>query len=343
MQMQVAAIATAAAVIVALTAVDGWAQSGARALSHTPWGHPDLQGIWNNSTTTPLEQLTDEERAQDRAARRPVIEATRGTGAAWPEQKGRLEQPSLIVDPPGGRMSMTAQAVQRLIDRENARAGRGESDSWLDRNSWERCLTRTLPVAMIPNLYNANYQILQTPDHVVLVMEMIHEARIIPLGDGSRASGRIRQWLGDSRGHWDGETLVVETLHFNSKLDGGDYQPSHIIQTGHRGSGESLRLVERFTRVDADTIDYRFTVEDQTTYTRPYTVAIPMNRSAADVTLFEYACHEGNYGMANLLRAGRSDEQQALDLAALVSQQRKDAGHPGVREPAVPFVPLGGR
>ena len=238
---------------------------------------------------------------------------------------------------------MTAQAVQRLIDRENARAGRGESDSWLDRNSWERCLTRTLPVAMIPNLYNANYQILQTPDHVVLVMEMIHEARIIPLGDGSRASGRIRQWLGDSRGHWDGETLVVETLHFNSKLDGGDYQPSHIIQTGHRGSGESLRLVERFTRVDANTIDYRFTVEDQTTYTRPYTVAIPMNRSAADVTLFEYACHEGNYGMANLLRAGRSDEQQALDLAALVSQQRKDAGHPGVREPAVPFVPLGGR
>ena len=343
MQTQGIAIAAAVAVIVALTAVDGWTQSGAGVLSHTPWGHPDLQGIWNNSTTTPLEQLTDEERAQDRVARRPVIEATRGTGAAWPEQKGRLEQPSLIVDPPDGRMSMTAEAVQRLIERENARADRGESDSWLDRNSWERCLTRTLPVAMIPNLYNANYQILQTPDHVVLVMEMIHEARIIPLGGGSRASGRIRQWLGDSRGYWDGETLVVETLHFNSRLDGGDYQPSHIIQTGHRGSGESLRLVERFTRVDADTIDYRFTVEDQTTYTRPYTAAIPMNRSAADVTLFEYACHEGNYGMANLLRAGRSDEQQALDLAALVSQQRKDAGHPGVREPAVPFAPLAGR
>ena len=343
MQTQGIAIAAAVAVIVALTAVDGWTQSGAGVLSHTPWGHPDLQGIWNNSTTTPLEQLTDEERAQDRVARRPVIEATRGTGAAWPEQKGRLEQPSLIVDPPDGRMSMTAEAVQRLIERENARADRGESDSWLDRNSWERCLTRTLPVAMIPNHYNANYQILQTPDHVVLVMEMIHEARIIPLGGGSRASGRIRQWLGDSRGYWDGETLVVETLHFNSRLDGGDYQPSHIIQTGHRGSGESLRLVERFIRVDADTIDYRFTVEDQTTYTRPYTAAIPMNRSSADVTLFEYACHEGNYGMANLLRAGRSDEQQALDLAALVSQQRKDAGPPGVREPAVPFAPLAGR
>ena len=343
MQTQGIAIAAAVAGIVALTAVDGWTQSGAGVLSHTPWGHPDLQGIWNNSTTTPLEQLTDEERAQDRVARRPVIEATRGTGAAWPEQKGRLEQPSLIVDPPDGRMSMTAEAVQRLIERENARADRGESDSWLDRNSWERCLPRTKPEAMIPNLYNANYQILQTPDHVVLVMEMIHEARIIPLGGGSRASGRIRQWLGDSRGYWDGETLVVETLHFNSRLDGGDYQPSHIIQPGHRGSGESLRLVERFTRVDADTIDYRFTVEDQTTYTRPYTAAIPMNRSAADVTLFEYACHEGNYGMANLLRAGRSDEQQALDLAALVSQQRKDAGHPGVREPAVPFAPLAGR
>ena len=197
----------------------------------TPWGAPDLQGIWNNSTTTPLEQMTAEEIAQGRAAQRPVFEATRGTGAAFPEQRGPLEQPSLIVDPPDGRISMTDGAVRRLIDRENARAGRGESDSWLDRNSWERCLTRTLPVGMIPNLYNANYQIFQTPDYLVLVMEMIHEARIIPLDGRPHAADGIRQWLGDSRGHWEGETLVVETLHFNDKLDGGDYQPSHILQT----------------------------------------------------------------------------------------------------------------
>ncbi|HJN45086.1 MAG TPA: hypothetical protein QF572_13000 [Vicinamibacterales bacterium] len=318
------------------------ARSDVSATPRTPWGHPDLQGLWNNSTTTTLEHLTDEERAQGRAAQRPVIEATRGTGAAYPEVRGPLDRPSLIVDPSDGRISMTPQAIERLIERENARAGRGESDSWLDRNSWERCISRTLPVAMIPNLYNANYQIFQTPDHVVLVMEMIHEARIIPLDGGPHASDRIRQWLGDSRGHWEGDTLVVETVHFNDKLDGGDYQPSHIIQTGHRGGGATLRLVERFTLLDADTIDYRFTVEDPQTYARPYTAAIPMDRSASDVTLFEYACHEGNYGMVNLLHAGRADEQQALELARLVSEQRKNAGHPGVREPAVPFVPVPG-
>ncbi len=329
-----------AATAVTACAVLAWSipVSAGQERPRTPWGAPDLQGIWNNSTTTPLEQLTDEEVAQGRAAERPVIEATRGTGAAFPELGGALEQPSLIVDPPNGRISMTSKAVERLVARENARAGRGESDSWLDRNSWERCLTRTLPVGMIPNLYNANYQIFQTPDYLVLVMEMIHEARIIPLDGRPHASGGIRQWLGDSRGHWDGDTLVVETLHFNDKLDGGDYQPSHVLQSGHRGTGETLKLVERFTLTDANTIDYRFTVDDPETYTRPYTASIPMARTASDVTLFEYACHEGNYGMVNLLHAGRSDEEQALTLAALVSQQRKDAGHPGVREPAVPFV-----
>ena len=315
----------------------GLAQSSSE-LPRTPWGHPDFQGLWNNSTTTPLEQMTDEERARGRAAQRPVIEATAGTGAAFPEQRGPLDRPSLIIDPPDGRIRMTEKAIRRLVERENAREGRGESDSWLDRNSWERCISRTLPAAMIPNLYNANYHIFQTPDHVVLVMEMIHEARIIPLDAGPHASERIRQWMGDSRGHWEGDTLVVETMHFNDRLDGGDYQPSHLLQTGHRGSGATLKLTERFTLIDADTIDYQFTVEDPETYTRPYTVAIPMDRSAPDVTLFEYACHEGNYGMVNLLHAGRSDEAQALELAGLVSQQRKDAGHPGVREPAVPFV-----
>ena len=175
----------------------------------TPWGHPDLQGIWNNSTTTPLERLTAEEEAHGREARQPVIEATRGTGAAWPEQKGALDRASLIVEPADGRISMTSRATQRLIEREDARIGRGESDSWLDRNTWERCISRTLPVAMIPNLYNANYQIFQTRDYLVLVMEMIHEARIIPLTEMPHASNRIRQWLRDSRGYWSGGTLVV--------------------------------------------------------------------------------------------------------------------------------------
>ncbi len=335
--------ALAAAAPVAVTAAGPAAASiGGGAANwnapRTAWGDPDLQGIWNNSTTTPLERLTEAEQDRGSAARAPVIAATRGTGAAWPETGGLLEQPSLIVDPPDGRIVLTPSAVERLVAREAAREGRGEADTWLDRNSWERCISRTLPVMMIPNLYNNNYQILQTPDHVAIQVEMIHETRIIPLDGGPHLADGIRQWLGNSRGHWEGDTLVVETVGFHDRLDGGSYQPSHILQTGHRGSGETLRLVERFTRVDAETIDYRFTVEDPATYERPYTAAIPMRWRQNQEPIHEYACHEGNYAMVNLLRAGRADEQLALDAAALVSRQRIEAGHPGVREPAVPFV-----
>ena len=316
---------------------------GAAAASKTPWGHPDLRGVWNNSTTTPVERLTDAEQERGRLARAAVRRATDGTGAGWLEQAGALGRESLIIDPSNGRIpAMRPGAIQRLVARENARAGRGEGDSWLDRNSWERCISRTLPVAMIPNIYNANYQIFQTPNHVAIVMEMIHETRIIPLDGRDHVSDGIRQWLGNSRGRWDGDTLVVETTRFHNRLDGGDYQPSHIIQTGHRGPGGTLRLVERFRIADANTIDYQFTVEDPKTFTHPYTVAIPMKRR--DTTdplnhLFEYACHEGNHGMVNLLTGARADEELALHAAALVSQQRIDAGHPGIREPAVPIVP----
>jgi hypothetical protein len=306
---------------------------------NTPWGHPDLQGLWNNSTTTPLERLTPEEQARGRAAAKAVREATDGTGAAFPDAGRPLEQASLVVDPPDGRIPpMKPEAIQRLVARENARKGRGEADSYLDRNSWERCISRTLPVAMIPNLYNNFYQIIQTPGYVVIQMEMIHEARIIPLNGRPHASEQVRQWLGDSRGRWEGQTLVVETINFNDRLDGGELQPSHVIQTGHRGSGKTLRLVERFTRINADSIDYRFTVEDPATFTRPYTVSIPMRKAAATDQMFEYACHEGNHAMVNILKGGRADEEAALEGARLVSQQRIEGGHPGVREPAVPFV-----
>ena len=318
----------------------------ASVLPKTPSGQPDFTGVWNNSTTTPFERLTTEEQQRGRQAQEKVSRATGGTGAGWLEQRQGDERQSLIVDPPDGRIPITETAIQRLIDREEARSERGEADSWLDRNTWERCITRTLPIAMIPNIYNANYQILQTSTHIAIVMEMIHESRIIPLDERPHSSNQIRQWLGDSRAYWEGDTLVVETLHFNDKLDGGDLQPSHIIQTTHRGSGATLRLVERFEFIDANTIDYRFTVEDPVTYTAPYTVAIPMRRRDTSDPLnhlFEYACHEGNYGMVNLLNGGRADEQGAIDAAALVRQQRVEAGHPGLREPAVPIIPATSR
>ena len=324
------------------TGLDGLLPPAEGPLPRTPWGAPDLRGVWNNSTDTPLEHLTEAEKERGALARQAVIAATEGTGAGWIERSGTIIREALVVDPADGRIpELLPAAKQRLIERENAREGRGEADSWLDRNSWERCISRTMPVAMIPNGYNANYQILQTPDHVAILIEMIHESRIIPLDGRPHVGDGVRQWLGDSRGRWEGDTLVVETERFNDRLDGGDYQPSHVIQTGHRGPGGSLRLVERFTMRDANSIDYALTVEDAMTLTGPYTLSIPMTRR--DTThqlnhLFEYACHEGNHGMPNLLSAGRTDEQQALEAAALVSRQRKEAGHPGVREPAVPFV-----
>ncbi len=324
------------------TGLDGLLPPAAGALPRTPWGDPDLRGVWNNSTDTPLERLTAAEQERSRRAREAVVAATQGTGAAWIERSGTILRESLVVDPPDGRIpKLLPAARQRLIDREEARAGRGEADSWLDRNSWERCISRTMPVAMIPNGYNANYQILQTPDHVAILIEMIHESRIIPLDGRPHVGDGVRQWLGDSRGRWEGDTLVVETERFNDRLDGGDYQPSHIIQTGHRGPGGTLHLVERFRMVDANSIDYELTITDPQTYARSYTLSIPMTRRDTNEPLnhlFEYACHEGNHGMMNLLSAGRADEQQALAAAELVSRQRKDAGHPGVREPAVPFV-----
>jgi hypothetical protein len=146
--------------------------------------------------------------------------------------------------------------------------------------------------------------------------------------------------MGDSRGRWEGDTLVVETTNFVDRMDGGPLQPSHVIQTGYRGSGETMRLVERFTRIDANTIDYRFTVEDPVVFTRPYTVSIPMRKDNAQERIYEYACHEGNYGIVNILSAGRADEAGALEAARLVRQQRIDGGHPGIREPAAPIVPV---
>ena len=161
---------------------------------------------------------------------------------------------------------------------------------------------------MIPGFYNHNYQILQTPDHVVILVEMIHDARIIPLDGRAHLPPRIGQWLGDSRARWEGETLVVDTLNFSPKAD----ERALSSTTGLPlvlGAGQHLRLVERFTRIDTDTIDYQFTVTDPTTYGTPWSASIPM--PALEGTLFEYACHEGNYGLLNILRGARARDPAA--------------------------------
>jgi hypothetical protein len=308
----------------------------------TPWGHPDLQGVWNNAVTTPMERLTDEEtaarkRAQPDAVRRRLVSET-GPPAGWSDRGRPTNQVSLVVDPPDGRIPMRPEAVARLVRREEARRGRGEADSWLDRSPWERCISRALPTAMIADGYNANYQIVQTPTHVMVLVEMIHDARIIPLDGRPHLPSAIRGWFGDSRGRWEGETLVVDTTNFVDRLDGGTILPSHPQRHAYRGSGATLHLVERFTRISPTVIDYRFTVEDPETFSRPYTVAIPMTKDDTQSGLVEYSCHEGNLGMVNMLKGARANEQSALEAAEIEARERIESGHPGIAPPAAPTV-----
>ena len=288
----------------------------------TPWGDPDLQGFWTNTTTTPLQRPDDLAgretlTAEELAVRDPqVAEAVsfddsqgRGRGGYnefWVERGSLLRQTSLIVDPPDGRLPAMTAAAQRRHDAFMAR-WTAPPTTWEDLNVLDRCITRGLPGAMIPGFYNHNYLIVQTPDHVVVQLEMIHDARIIPLDGRAHLPGRIRQWLGDPRGRWEGETLVVESTNFSPKTEQrpnffGIYFP--VLSTG-----ANLNFVERFTRVDADTLDYRFTVTDAAVDSRPWTAATPMAR--IEQPLFEYACHEGNYAMANGLSGTRAAEAGA--------------------------------
>jgi hypothetical protein len=281
----------------------------------TAWGHPDLQGVWTNTTTTPLERLpeaadkqvlTDEERADlaKKVAERVNADTRRpGQVGAYNEfwfERGTLNnRTSLIVDPADGKVPAYTAEGQKRWDAIEASRKAHPADSWLDRSSYDRCITRGMPGAMMPGFYNHNYQILQTPQYVAIIVEMIHDARIIPL-DG-RPHSPVRQWMGDSRGHWEGDTLVVETKNFNDKI----FERSVAVSSFGAGS----RLVERFRRIDADNIDYQVTIEDPRMFTKPWTVATPMSK--ADGGLFEYACHEGNYAMPHILSAARAEEQEA--------------------------------
>lgn len=290
-------------------------------------GKPDLQGIWDFRTVTPMQRpaefagkatLTAEEAAayerrivqnanadenRDKITSRGIINGTNTTADValaynefWWDRGTKVVgslRTSLIVDPPDGRIPpLTPEATKRLelLDASRERPAEGPED----RSVGERCILGfNSGPPMAPGGYNQNVQIVQAPGYVVLMNEMVHNARIVPL-DG-RPHGNVAQWVGTSRGRWDGDTLVVETKNF-----------AH--ETSLRGSSPTLRLTERFTRVDADTLLYEFTVNDPATWTRPWTAQVPMRRT--DDRIFEYACHEANYGMTNLLQGARFIEKE---------------------------------
>jgi hypothetical protein len=293
----------------------------------TPWGAPDLQGVWDFRTITPLERpgnlgdkkvLSEQEAAalesQAAAARvdRAPQQGNPGTyNQFWFDYGNNVastRQTSLIVDPPEGKLPALTSVAQSALDAQRGRrpvryrVGGIGTDGPEDRGLAERCLIgfNTGP-PMIPSGYNNNMQLFQTPDHVVILNEMVHDVRVIPLDGRAHLSPAIRQWMGNSRGRWEGDTLVVVTTNFTGKT--GSFDPT---VTSTVGSGETLRLVERFTRRDAGTLVYEFTVDDSTTFARPFTASIPMMRS--DERLYEYACHEGNYGLHNILSGARAEE-----------------------------------
>jgi hypothetical protein len=314
----------------------------------TPWGDPDLQGVWPGTSMVgvPMERpkefgtratLTDEEfarkvnHAQEQEAidtaefvsRDPKV--SRGDGFVtceqdpdrcrngvrigppnyWDEHGEPSRQASLVVDPPDGRIpALTPEAQKSAAERGAARRARpcattaaGCHDTWEDESLWDRCITRGTVGSIVPNTYNQGNQIVQAPGLVVLRNEMIHESRVIPVDGRPHPSSAIRTWMGDSRGHWEGSALVVETTNFRAGTNVGQTQAS-----------EDLKLLERFTRVDAETINYELTVNDPKTWTKAWKIAFPLKHDR-EYTLYEYACHEGNYYMYNALAGARAAEK----------------------------------
>lgn len=295
----------------------------------TSWGDPDLEGKWPGIAGIPLQraeslgtrnELTDAEFAQRQAqaarqkeqdvesfdfANPSVPFGQVGGGQSppqhWFERGEPQRQASLIVDPPNGRMpAMTAVAQKREAERR-ARTSRGSLDSYTDFSLYERCITRGVIGSILPGGYNNGNQIVQSPGFVTIVNEMIHESRIVPIGGQSHLTPAIRNYMGDSRGRWDGDTLVVETTNFLERAGVG---MNDIVPTA------SLTLTERFTRTSNTMIRYSITVNDPMTWTAPFTIQYQLKRDAG-YGMFEYACHEGNYALQNILSGARAGERSA--------------------------------
>jgi len=288
----------------------------------TPWGDPDLQGLWPGTVTIPLQRpvslgeratLTEEEFAQREKQAKDRAEA----GARnWIEYFPAARQASLIVDPPNGRIPpLTPEADKRI---RGMRDGLGppslggvekRADSWEDFDLWGRCVTRGLVGSMVPGgLYNKGNQILQAPGYVVIRNEMVHENRVIPLDGRPHVGKDIHLIMGDGRGHWEGNTLVIETTNFTAKTSINAFDGSTGPHT------ENLRTVERITRVARDELSYDVTIEDPQTWTRPWTLHIPYKLDPS-YELYEYACHEANYGLPDILKGARAKEKAAADAA----------------------------
>ena len=308
---------------VAFTAAQG-RSPGARPATSIPRaadGHPDLQGVWNFATLTPLERpaqfagrptMTMDEAAQfernsiqqrnaDRRDGGAAADLARAYNDGWYDRGTQvavvngMARTSLIVDPPDGRIpALTADAQRRIQTRTRLRRDR-PADGPEDRTMQERCLGFNAGPPMLSGPYNNNMQLFQFKDYVIIFNEMIHDARVVPLDGRPHLPSTVRRFQGDSVGRWEGNTLVIDTTNFTDV-------------TGFRGSSAEMHLVERFTRADADTLLYEFTVDDPSAFVKPWTAQVPLKRS--DEPMFEYACHEGNESMEGILRGARFGEKQ---------------------------------
>jgi hypothetical protein len=320
----VASLVVASVGLLSVVDLFGQSRRSANAYSapRTAWGDPDIQGFWsyNDDVNTPFERPGElggkvefgdeelaavlEERAKRNVERAPTIGGQTGAGPThWYEfWNAKSTRTSKIIDPPDGRVPpLTPEAQKRAAAQAAALKGRGPSDSWTDRSLGDRCIVSRggwPHVVVNAGSYGNIVRVVQSPGFVVITHEMIHETRVIPVDGRPHISQGIRQYLGDPRGHWEGDTLVVEVTNFSNKTD-------------FRGSRETLRLVERFSRVGADSINYTVTIDDPSTFTKPWTIGVPLKSDREQTEIFEYACHEGNYAMRNILSGARADEQAA--------------------------------
>ena len=302
----------------------------------TAWGDPDLTGVYSNSDEAGipfekpaqfegrrLEDITEAELNELRQARQNATLERAVSASDDPEGHPQLfwwetlnatnSRAWLVADPPDGRIPPeTPEARQRAAARAEARrrTGHGPADGPEDRSLYDRCISRGLPGSMMPAIYGSSYQIVQGPGSVVIIYEMIHETRVISLDGRSHVGKGIHSYMGDARGHWDGNTLVVETTNFKD-------------QTAYRGaSGDALRLIERFKPIGPHAVEWSVTADDSTTWTRPWTFAMNLTKKDASQQPFEYACHEGNYGLRNILSGARADEAKAAQGIARSANSR---------------------